>query len=59
MEAPNGRPRLHVTLRWRIVSLLLFASLLPLALVGVGSWAVFGRILVDKTLERCPLGRPK
>jgi len=52
MKTSNGRPRLHVTLRWRIVGLLLLTSLLPLALVGVGSWVVFGRLLVDRTLDQ-------
>lgn len=35
----------------RIVTVLLVASLLPLALTGVGSWVVFERLLADKTLE--------
>ena len=38
-------------LRWRIVVILLIVSLLPLALVGGGSWIVFGRLLENKTLE--------
>ena len=38
-------------LRWRIVAVLLFVSLLPLGLVGIGAWVVFGRILEGKSLE--------
>jgi two-component system NtrC family sensor kinase len=37
-------------LRWRIVIILLLVSLLPLGLLGVGSWSVFGKLLEDKTL---------
>jgi two-component system NtrC family sensor kinase len=40
------------SLRWRIVTLLLLVSLVPLALVGLGSWVVFGSLLVEKTLEK-------
>ncbi len=35
----------------RIVTALLVASLVPLALTGIGSWAVFERLLEEKTLE--------
>ena len=38
-------------LRWRIVTVLLVAALLPLSLVDFGSWVVFGRILEQKSLE--------
>lgn len=37
--------------RSRIVIVLLVVSLLPLCLVGVGAWAVFGRLLDQKSLE--------
>ncbi|MBM3791550.1 MAG: hypothetical protein FJW35_14545 [Acidobacteria bacterium] len=39
------------TLRWRIVTVLLFAALLPLALTGFGSWIIFGRLLERKSVE--------
>ncbi len=35
----------------RLVAVLLFVSLLPLGLLGVGSWVVFGRLLNQKSLE--------
>jgi len=38
-------------LRWRIVTVLLVAALLPLSLVGIGSWIVFGKLLEQKSLE--------
>ncbi len=38
-------------LRLRIVAVLLLASLLPLALLGIGSWVVFGNMIEDKTLD--------
>ena len=38
-------------LRWRIVTVLLAAALLPLSLVGIGSWIVFGNLLEQKSLE--------
>ena len=38
-------------LRWRIVTVLLVVSLLPLGLVGIGAWVVFGRMLEGKSLE--------
>jgi two-component system NtrC family sensor kinase len=37
-------------LKWRIVSALLLASLIPLLLVGAGATIVFGGLLVEKTL---------
>lgn len=48
----SPRPtRRQLGLRWRIVALLLLVSLLPLGLVGVGSWVVFGRLAVNRTME--------
>jgi two-component system NtrC family sensor kinase len=38
-------------LRWRILGVLLSVSLLPLVLLGVGSWMVFARLLEDKALS--------
>jgi len=38
-------------LRWRIVTILLIVSLLPLGLVGAGAWVVFGRLIEEKTLQ--------
>lgn len=38
-------------LRWRIVTVLLVAALLPLSLVGIGSWIVFSNLLEQKSLE--------
>ena len=38
-------------LRCRIVTVLLVAALLPLSLVGIGSWFVFGNLLEQKSLE--------
>ncbi|MEW5923122.1 MAG: ATP-binding protein [Candidatus Zixiibacteriota bacterium] len=38
-------------LRWRIVAVLLFAAMVPLAFAGFGSWIVFGRLLEQKSLE--------
>lgn len=38
-------------LRWRIVVVLLFAAMIPLAFAGFGSWIVFGRLLEQKSLE--------
>lgn len=46
-HVPAQRP----TLRWRIVSVLLLVSLLPLVLMGVGAWVVFGRMLERRALE--------
>jgi len=45
------RARLPGAPRWRIVSLLLLVSLLPLALVGVGAWVAFGRLLIERSLD--------
>lgn len=39
------------TLRWRIIAVLLTVSLLPLILLGVGSWIVFGDLLEEKAHE--------
>ena len=41
----------NMSLRSRIVTVLLVASLLPLAILGLGSWVVFGGLLSDKSLE--------
>jgi len=41
----------RMTLHWRIISILLFVSLMPIGLMGVGAWVVFGRLLEDKSLE--------
>ena len=38
-------------LRFRILTVLLSASLLPLILLTIGAWLVFGRLLEDKSLE--------
>ena len=40
-----------MSLRGRIVTVLLFASLLPLAILSLGSWVVFGDLLADESLE--------
>jgi len=40
-----------MSLRWRIVTVLLVVSLLPLALLGIGSWVVLGGLISDKSLE--------
>ncbi len=51
-DAMHGHPKRPVAgLTLRIVTALLFASLLPLAITGVGSWIVFARLLKDRTLE--------
>ncbi len=39
------------SLRSRIIAVLLVVSLLPLCIVGVGAWIVFGRLLEQKSLE--------
>ncbi len=39
------------SLKWRIVAALLFAALVPLLLVGFGSWVVFGDLLEQKSVE--------
>ena len=46
-----GRTEKTPGLRSRIVAVLLAVSLLPLCLVGVGSWIVFGRLLEQKSFE--------
>jgi two-component system NtrC family sensor kinase len=52
-DSTSGRiKQVSRPLRWRIVAILLFASLLPLALVGFGSWIVFGNLLELKSLEQ-------
>ncbi len=54
-NAGNRLGRLIATgpsLRWRIISVLLIASLLPLAIAGFGAWIVFGSLLEQKALER-------
>lgn len=38
-------------LRWRIIIALLLVSILPLSLLGFGSWFVFERIIKDKSLD--------
>ncbi len=38
-------------LHWRLVAVLLLVSLLPLGLVGLGAWRVFGRQLAARSLE--------
>jgi two-component system NtrC family sensor kinase len=40
------------SLRWRITAVLLAVSLLPVVLIGVGSWIAFSRMLRAKTLEQ-------
>lgn len=37
-------------LRWRIVAVLLFAAMVPLAFAGFGSWIVFGELLEQRSL---------
>ncbi len=44
-------PRSRSPLRWRIVIALLTVSLLPLCLLGVGAWFLFGWILENKAFE--------
>ncbi len=39
------------SLKWRIIVVLLVAALLPLLLVGFGSWVVFGNLLEQKSVE--------
>ena len=41
----------RLSLRWRIVAVLLVVSLVPLSLLGIGTWVVFGALLEDKALE--------
>jgi two-component system NtrC family sensor kinase len=50
-ERPHRRQARSRSLDARIVTLLLAASLLPLVLMALGSWLLFGRMLEDKTLE--------
>ncbi len=47
----RAQPKKSMGLRFRIVAVLLLASLLPLALLGIGSWVVFGGIIEEKTLD--------
>jgi two-component system NtrC family sensor kinase len=50
--APGGHAFHKATrLRWRIVGVLLVASILPLGLVSAGAWVVFGGLLEEKALE--------
>lgn len=44
-------PKSTFDLRWRIVLMLLFVSITPLVVMGVGSGLVFGSMLEDKSLE--------
>jgi len=37
------------SLRSRIIAVLLVVSLLPLCIVGIGAWVVFGRLLEQKS----------
>lgn len=41
----------HVGLSGRIITALLVAALLPILLIGLGAWTVFGGLLKDKSLE--------
>jgi two-component system NtrC family sensor kinase len=50
VKPPDGAAR-GLTLRLRIVVVLLLVPLLPLCLMGVGAWVVFGRLLGAKALE--------
>lgn len=40
------------SLRWRIVTVLLVAALVPLGIAGFGSWIVFGDLLEQKAREQ-------
>lgn len=46
-EAGVEPPRIE---RWRIVAVLLLASLVPLGFLGGGAWLVFGRLFVEQAL---------
>lgn len=46
----NSPMKTGKTLRWRIVVVLLFAALISLALIGIGSWIVFGELLKQESL---------
>jgi len=48
----NRIKKIGKPLRWRILAVLLFAALLPLALAGFGSWIVFGKLLEQKSFEQ-------
>ena len=41
------RPSFH----WRIVTVLLVVSLVPIGLMGIGVWVVFGRLIEEKAFE--------
>ncbi|MFH2001931.1 MAG: cache domain-containing protein, partial [Planctomycetota bacterium] len=41
------RPPLH----WRIVTILLIVSLMPISLMGIGAWVVFGRLFEERAFE--------
>lgn len=51
LSGGTRRPRIAGATRWRIVAILLVVSLLPLALVGIGAWVVFGNLLIERSLE--------
>jgi two-component system, NtrC family, sensor kinase len=46
------REGLQLSLRWRIVSILLLVSLLPLALLGIGAQVVFSRLLINRAIDQ-------
>jgi two-component system NtrC family sensor kinase len=47
----TGLLRRKIALRWRIAAALLLVSLLPLGVLSIGAWSVFGRLLLEKSLE--------
>jgi two-component system, NtrC family, sensor kinase len=49
--APNGRAPARPGLQWRIVTLLLVVSILPLAIMGIGAWLAYGNLLTEKSLD--------
>ncbi len=51
-DAPGKLTGTERSLRWRIVTVLLAAAMLPLALAGFGSWIVFGRLLEESSLAQ-------
>lgn len=48
-DRPKSRPRF--ALRFRIVIILLLVSMLPVVLLGIGSWIVFGRVLMERSMQ--------
>jgi two-component system, NtrC family, sensor kinase len=48
---PNGSAPARSGLHWRIVTLLLVVSILPLAIMGVGAWLAYGNLLTEKSLD--------